>query len=280
VCVPMRVRESMNREREEEPKREKEPKLDENESERSDTIEWTSLESAEKIEDSKNVQKKKYCVECELIMHFLQDQLTDFDNEQEVETYVEEILCNKMRPVMIKEACDDFVKQYGEKLMKILAQKVFDPSKVCKDELKLCANKPKTTDTADFVVTDQLKNEKCDLCMSLVTQVDSLLESDVFDKELTTIVEKVCEVAPTTRQEQCKDMVEAYLPYFLQMIGHLSDAQSICKSIDMCYTPGHIQLLGGSKCSFGPTYWCHSIAHAEACKATPFCKTKVWKPIE
>ncbi len=61
-------------------------------------------------------------------------------------------------------------------------------------------------------------------------------------------------------------MVEAYLPYFLQMIGHLSDARSICKSIDMCYTPGHTQLLGGSKCSYGPTYWCHSIAHAEACK--------------
>ncbi len=38
------------------------------------------------------------------------------------------------------------------------------------------------------------------------------------------------------------------------------------KTIDMCYTAGHVHLLGGHKCTFGPSYWCHTIAHAEACK--------------
>ena len=78
-------------------------------------------------------------------------------------------------------------------------------------------------------------------------------------------------------------MVEAYVPYFLQMIGRMDDAHQICKvskliicfqlfiliiwqAIDVCYTEGHVHLLGGKKCTFGPQYWCHSISHAEACK--------------
>ncbi|CAG2180504.1 unnamed protein product [Oppiella nova] len=69
-------------------------------------------------------------------------------------------------------------------------------------------------------------------------------------------------------------MVEAFAPYFLQMIGSLNDANQICRSIDMCYSSGGVHMLGGHKCTFGPTYWCHTIAHAESCKATHFCKNK------
>ena len=74
-------------------------------------------------------------------------------------------------------------------------------------------------------------------------------------------------------------LIEAFGPYFLQMIGRLANPRQVCKSLDLCYTPGHTQLLGGHKCTYGPTYWCHTIAHASACKATDYCK-RVWTPVQ
>jgi len=123
------------------------------------------------------------------------------------------------------------------------------------------------------------QTEKCDLCVSLVQQIDTLLENEEFDKEVAKLVEKTCQTLPIEKRVECKLMVEAFGPYFLQMIGHLSDANQVCKAVDMCYTSGHVQLLGGHKCTFGPTYWCHTIAHADACKATNFCKKQYWAPM-
>jgi hypothetical protein len=213
-------------------------------------------------------------------MHFIQNELYDYKNEEEIEDFIEHKLCPRMQVVITKEACDTFIQQYGPQVLNLIAQKLFDPSTVCQKELNLCAN---TTGVAiepiqpqqDFQMIQQ--NQKCDLCVSLVQQMDTLLENPAFDKEVSKIVEKACHPLQRARRVECELMVEAFAPYFLQMIGRLNDANQICRSIDMCYSSGGVHMLGGHKCTFGPTYWCHTIAHAESCKATHFCKNKVWK---
>lgn len=83
-------------------------------------------------------------------------------------------------------------------------------------------------------------------------------------------------------------MMKAFAPYFFDVINHQENAKEICKvtilvkalfkysqcspslfqSIDICFTPGNVHLLGGHKCTFGPSYWCHTAAHADACNVS------------
>ncbi|CAG2183575.1 unnamed protein product, partial [Oppiella nova] len=141
-----------------------------------------------------------------------------------------------MQVVITKEACDTFIQQYGPQVLNLIAQKLFDPSTVCQKELNLCAN---TTSVAvepiqpqqDFQLIQQ--NQKCDLCVSLVQQMDTLLENPAFDKEVSKIVEKACHPLARARRVECELMVEAFAPYFLQMIGSLNDANQICRVSDV-----------------------------------------------
>lgn len=66
----------------------------------------------------------------------------------------------------------------------------------------------------------------------------------------------------------------------MQMIGRLSDPRKVCKSVDICQIAGQVHLLGGHKCTFGPTYWCQTSASAQACRATDYCLKSVWNPID
>jgi saposin len=256
-------------------------------------IKWQEIQSSIEVESSDNESesidskvdapkssKSTACYECELIMHFIQNELYDYNTEEQIEEFVENQLCDRLTIVITKEACDSFIRQYGPQVIQLIAQRLFDPSTVCQKELGLCPNTTqivKTSQTTESDFSIDQTTQKCELCVSLVQQMDSLLENDQFDKEVAKIVEKTCKTLSQDKQTECELMVEAFAPYFLQMIGRLSNANEICKSIDMCYTAGHVHLLGGHKCTFGPSYWCHTIAHAEACKATHFCKNKVWK---
>ncbi|CAG2123480.1 unnamed protein product, partial [Medioppia subpectinata] len=138
-----------------------------------------------------------------------------------------------MQIVITKEACDTFVQQYGPQILNLIAQKLFDPTTVCQKEMHMCPN----TTTAvpvetiqpqqDFQLTRQ--TEKCDLCVQLVQQMDNLLENQDVDKEIAKVVEKACHPLSRARRVECELMVESFAPYFLQMIGRMSDANQICK---------------------------------------------------
>jgi len=61
-------------------------------------------------------------------------------------------------------------------------------------------------------------------------------------------------------------MVETYGPYLISQLGELMDKTKVCRSLHLCKPPaGHVQLLGGKQCTWGPTYWCQSTQHADAC---------------
>ncbi|XP_054162734.1 prosaposin-like [Oppia nitens] len=276
VCVPRSVWQPMNRSNDVEKEETANTKS---------SVKWTEIEesiSSESTVDKLNNSNSKACFECELLMHFIQREIYDYKNEEQIENFIKNQLCQRLQIVMTKDACDNFVQTYGPMIFQLIAQDVFDPTTVCQKELHLCPNTTISVPTAqspqqDFQVNNQ---EKCELCRNLVQQMDTLLENNVFDKEVAKYVEKACHpLKNKAKRVECELMIEAFAPYFLQMIGHLSDADKICRSIDMCYSSEGVHLLGGHKCTFGPTYWCHTIAHAEACKATHFCKNKVWKPI-
>ena len=65
---------------------------------------------------------------------------------------------------------------------------------------------------------------------------------------------------------QCKTIVAVYGEDIIDLLKLLGTPQAICEKIDLCEKPaGHVKLLGGKKCTWGPDYWCKSPQHASAC---------------
>lgn len=195
VCVPNSVYKTINKD------------LDREDAKTS--VKWTEIESpievegsdSEKVSSSVDNQKNnKVCYECELLMHFIQNEIYDYNNEEQIEEFIEHQLCDRIQVVVTKETCDSFVEQYGPHIMQMIAQKAFDPSNVCHNELKLCGNRtqPEATAAHDFQMSGP--TEKCQLCISLVQQIDSLLENQDFDKQVAKMVEKTCRSMPRAKR--------------------------------------------------------------------------------
>ncbi|KFM66342.1 Proactivator polypeptide, partial [Stegodyphus mimosarum] len=184
-------------------------------------------------------------------------------------------MCDAL-PEKLSANCEAFVEEYGDALLVLIAQEI-DPSTLCY-EVKLCDNQTKIFDKLPLAPLNSFKMDECSICTTVVDYLDKLLEEDDVDKEITKIVEKICTVVPASYKDKCSTLLETYGPYILQMIGQLADSRQVCQDIDFCPTPaGHVHLIGGNKCTFGPSYWCRSTAHAAACKADKYCKTKAWK---
>nr|WBW70109.1 venom protein [Lampona murina] len=214
------------------------------------------------------------CQGCQYALHFLQEQLSSPETQGEVKNLLKKF-CDVL-PQTYAKNCDAFVDEYGSSLLVLLAQEI-DPSILCY-ELKMCTNQTRMFQKPVVNILHPFKTDECSVCTTVVDYIDKLLEEDDVDKELTQLVEKVCTILPASYVDKCSTMLETYGPYILQMIGQVADSKEVCQEIDMCSRPpGHVHLLGGNKCTFGPSYWCKSNAHASACKAEMFCKEKVWK---
>ncbi|GIY67639.1 hypothetical protein CEXT_229032 [Caerostris extrusa] len=217
------------------------------------------------------------CQACQYALHFLQELLMGNETQEEVKNALKSF-CHIL-PQQFSENCESFIDEYGASLLVLVAQEI-DPSVMCL-KMQLCPSKeliPQLKGEASEVALNHFLVDECSVCTTVVDYVDKLLEEDDVDKELTKLVEKVCTVLPASYQEKCASTLEAYGPYILQMIGQMASSKEVCQEIDLCpRTRGQVHLIGGSKCTFGPSYWCHSAAHAAACKAEMYCKTKVWE---
>lgn len=215
------------------------------------------------------------CESCQYLFHYIQEQLYNNESQDELKNFAKR-LCDLL-PQTYANNCDAFIDEYGASLLVLLGQEL-DPSVVC-PKIGMC---PAALRRVGIVIQKEnissLAIDECTICTTVVDYLDKLLEDDNVDKEITQVVEKVCNIVPASVKDKCSTVIETYGPYILQMIGQVADSKQVCQDIDLCSRPpGHVHLIGGNKCTFGPSYWCHSKAHAAACKAEAFCTQKVWK---
>ncbi|XP_055948969.1 uncharacterized protein LOC129981935 isoform X2 [Argiope bruennichi] len=217
------------------------------------------------------------CEGCQYALHFIQNILMSNETKGKVKEYVKR-LCSVFLPQTLAGNCEAFIDEYGDSLLILVAQEI-DPSSMCY-KAGLCKSNaiiPQLVADVAFPNLNHFQIDECSVCTTVVDYVDKLLEEDDVDKEITHLVEKVCVVLPTSFRDKCSSMLETYGPYILQMIGQVANSKQLCQEIDLCpRQAGQVHLIGGAKCTFGPSYWCHSPAHAAACKAESYCRSKVW----
>lgn len=215
-----------------------------------------------------SLTRNSFCVECELIAHYIQNEIYNYKNEAQIEEFIKNHLCKKMGFIMNPSNCQAFIDQYGPIILQTIAQEVFNPDMLCYQELHLC-KKAKI----HVIHPKSKEEEKCDICQKVIQNFSNITYSDL---EINTLVQKGCQHVSPNLQSKCTEMVKSFASYFLDSLDRYENPRKICESVDICLTPGKVHLLGGHKCTYGPTYWCHSISHANACNAFKYCNEKSW----
>jgi len=220
------------------------------------------------------------CVMCEYAMAEVDKRILTNSTEEEMKRMID-FLCAHL-PDTIGDMCIDFIEEHGDQIFDMLVAQM-DPKDIC-TQLGLCHGKTAKSISAEMAVPEELQEttqvglwSTCETCKVVVEYLDKLLEDDTIEESLDNIIDKVCLVVPKNSRKECKTIVDTYGPYLMSEMGELMDKTKVCQTVHLCKpTAGHVHLLGGEKCSWGPSYWCASSQHADACNAVNHCQTKVW----
>ncbi|KZS14611.1 Uncharacterized protein APZ42_019947 [Daphnia magna] len=241
------------------------------------SIKQTPAEKSQKIASTNTPM----CVMCEYAMSVLEKRLLTNSTEEEL-TRAIQFLCAHL-PATVADMCIDFVEQYGDELFDLLSSEIA-PKVVC-TQMGLCLPIDKTPkllghknekETA-LEVTGWKLPSKCEICEIVIEYLDKLLADDTIEASIDHIIERACTIVPHGAKDKCTGIVDTYGPYLLSQLATMLDKTKVCQSVHLCKPPpGQVQLLGGKQCTWGPTYWCASPQHADACNALDHCQTKVW----
>lgn len=215
------------------------------------------------------LQQSSVCVMCEFVMTQVDNFLEDNTTKNEIIEVVDFVCAHLPKTLMTD--CISFVELYGEAIIDILVDQEMDPKLVCQT-LQLC----KAPSFTGLRATRNL--DKCHICEAIVSQVDNELEKEETEVLIDSLLEKVCKYLPFNTTTQCRNMVEVYGPYLANLLAEVLVPRKVCEELHVCQREeGQHSLLGGNKCSWGPSYWCQTQIHASACNAINHCKQTVWR---
>ncbi|XP_038639210.1 prosaposin [Scyliorhinus canicula] len=216
------------------------------------------------------VASSQGCVICEFAMRQIENLLQQNRTEEMIIHAVEKV-CSLL-PATVKSECRDFVEQYGQAVVELLAQEL-DPAFVC-TAIGLC----KQTDrvAVEKVKPKQLKaGPLCEVCQLMVEHLDKLIQKNSTEKQIEAALDKVCDLLPERMREECDQLVHQYEDALLQILLQTMDPNFVCSKLGLCLG-AKPHLLGSDKCVWGPSYWCKNMDTASQCNAVEHCKRHIW----
>lgn len=229
-----------------------------------------SLASSVEEQDNKFGKQSKMCVMCEFAMVQIDNMLISNATEDQIIEVVD-FVCAHL-PGTIRDDCIGFMDEYGDAIVKLLVKQL-DPKMVC-SSIGLC--EAASYNGLRVGVLNNVNLDNCEVCEVVVDFVEEELKDDDVQVSLDSIVEEVCKLLPRDPQKFCRSMIEVYGPYLANLLAELGNSKAVCQSITMCPKVNSLPLLGAQKCTWGPSYWCQTKMHANACDAVEHCTEKVW----
>lgn len=183
------------------------------------------------------VEGGSWCTMCEYVLHFLQEELSNAKNEEQIKQAVLNV-CHKM-PSSISAECDNFVQLYSDAIIALLIQEV-DPAAVC-PKLKLCPdNMEKDTEVfAPSQIHVQVHSEasnkaSCPLCLLAVQQAKTVIQEDKSVDKIKKTLENLCNHLNNKLKMECNDFVETYSKELIQLLMKDFTPQEICVYLKLC----------------------------------------------
>ncbi|XP_060879577.1 prosaposin-like isoform X2 [Metopolophium dirhodum] len=169
---------------------------------------------------------KTTCFLCQSILNYVQQVVTDPKSEAEIRTALEKSCL--VVPSSFEQQCKQFVDQYGDAFISLIAQEV-DPSIIC-PELKLCP-------VIDLSLTSNKDSESSNNCPMCVIFM-SALESEISNKDTEEVIkkklEKLCTKLPLKWKGECTEFVSTQLQSILDMLVAQVKPEEICVLLDIC----------------------------------------------
>lgn len=228
------------------------------------------------FEPSLNLTESTACKECHSALDYLKNTLS---NKTVIEFLMKEVEQNVCQPLNFieRKACNRLVKSFGPKIIAHFASKI-DKQKICTNRLRLCEegeevlveSEDDAFDNFEIDLINFIEDENCVLCTKTVNKINKVRGNS----QRQVSVDEVCE----EDDADCRRFMVDFQDFFVKG-DHNVDGLVACSELDVCFAPGRIQLLGGPKCTFGPSYWCLSSTHAESCNAADYCKNNVWQTV-
>jgi len=233
-----------------------------------------------------HVSEKPSCVICEYVMTQLETELKDKNTQKEIEDTVRNI-CHKL-PKTVSDKCAKFVDDYGTLIIALIS--TTPPKELC-TQMQLCSGTAKIESKVEVI--------ECAICHASTQALAKILEDPANERTVDNVIDKICTIIPSKYYERCISLVESYGQSMINIISK-GELQTVCSQIGMCF-PDEYQsfvqidrtdvpvkatpetaankkthLLGASKCTFGPSYWCSHVDNAKDCNATRYCETNGW----
>ncbi|KAL9985000.1 hypothetical protein ACROYT_G007351 [Oculina patagonica] len=217
---------------------------------------------------SKPYKASPECVLCEFVMDKLDSILKENATEEEIKEALDKV-CSYL-PSAISSECQQFVDQYAEAILEILAQEL-DPKMVC-SALGLCTSGEQQTAKQRTKILVPGSNETCEICETLMTYLKNLLADNATQQEILKLLEEGCSLLPSQLSSECNAIVSEYGPVILDLIAQ-SDPHTLCEEIGLCSSALKKQ---DNFCFLGASYWCANKQNAVKCNAFQHCTDHVW----
>lgn len=215
------------------------------------------------------------CLECKIFMHFIKEKLSNVKSVEELKSLLDTRICARITEQEVAKSCEKMVDEYAPKFFEVIVRNL-NSEEVC-EEIEMC--KPKIDSHSQGAIVETKTDNYCDTCASTVAYIDKLLATQSVDKEISHLVDTICNNFPNANRNECRLIIDTFGPEILRAIGTMNNPNQLCRDLGLCHKSRNKHLLGAAKCSFGPGYWCQSSDHAQSCAAIDYCRRKVWKSL-
>lgn len=167
------------------------------------------------------VNSSTVCYECQMIAHFIQQELYDFEHEKRIQNFIISRVCSRAKDETVKETCTSFVNEYGSSIMQLISQEAFEPHKLCHVELNLCPKSSSTSSSSEPKLDIELtnsstRNQLCSICEDSVRQLDSVLSTlSASERQAETLIVRVCSSFTDHKKQQVSRVMMIISFFFL-----------------------------------------------------------------
>lgn len=179
------------------------------------------------------VDNGQWCTVCQYFLHFIQEELSDAKNEDEIKEAVGRT-CDKF-PSSLRGNCHNFINLYGDAVIALLVQEV-DPREVC-PQLRMCPTSVEDAEIFSPIMDVEINVEAkptCPLCVLVVKEAEDYIKNGKTKDSVKKALDKVCSRLPPKPQLQCTDFVETYYDELLDKLVSDFDPKDICTDLQLC----------------------------------------------
>lgn len=181
------------------------------------TQESTSVVSSSS--SSSSVTGPLECRACKMVVQLLQRELDDPVVERDIEQVVKKVCY--LASTAEKSECNQFIDKYAVVIINLLSQGT-DPGVLCA-MMDLCADEKPAA-----------KYEFCPFCQDITKYLQQVLEDPKTEDEIKEAVEKVCDIVPQEKTNQCKEFIGQYSSLIVSVLAEEADPTLVCPALKLC----------------------------------------------